>query len=491
MNFKEKALQLTSEIKYGTMSSTSYDTSWFIRLKTEDGKFKFPSAVEWIIKNQHEDGSWGAVFETYHDRLISTLAAVNALYQADADKYASMINSGLSYIRKNAQNLKNDDYETIGFELLFPMLLDEASEFGFDLPYVEFSYVGKIREMKLSKIPDDWMYQNETPLTHNLEFLGDKIDIQKASELLKINGSIGNSPSASAYAAQYIQSQELQSYLMDIMNDSPDGGICNVRPFEVFEFSWVYYNLLVSGLKVDEMERGVRHLSHSWRKNGIGISKNGLLPDADDSALAMNVLSFFGHEIKTDFLEFYYSPKGYLSFPFERNPSLSTNIHILDAIRTRDFEPEKKVKAHIIDFLNSTRVENRYWKDKWHISPYYPTSHAILALRGLDQTLIDDAADWILTTQHTDGSWGIFDGTLEETAYCIQALILSKAYLRNPVVKEQLQRAIDFVNNNKNNPQYPELWIGKGLYSPIKVIDSAVLSALALYEREVNNFDKR
>lgn len=489
MNFIEKAQELICGIKQGEMSSTAYDTSWFLRLRGQDGKLLFPSAEEWVSKNQHVDGSWGAIFETYHDRLISTLSVVNALFKLDAEKYAMMIERGLNYIRKNAKKLKTDEYETIGFELLFPLLLDEAQEFGFELPYEEFSFVRKTREVKLSMLPEDWTYQNESPVIHNLEFLGDQINVLKASKLLEVNGSIGNSPSASAYVSQFVQNQELLGYLHDIIKDSKDGGVCNVRPFEVFEISWVYYNLLIAGLKADEMEQGVHYLHQSWKTNGLGISKSGLLPDADDSALAMNVLSFFGYEVETEFLDFYYSEKGYLSFPFERNPSVSTNIHILDAIRTRENENAQKIKAHIVEFLTSSRVENRYWKDKWHISPYYATSHAILALRGVDTALFDNAVDWILHTQHSDGSWGVFDGTVEETSYCVQALILSKSYL-NPFAKEQITRAASFLKTNINNRQYPELWIGKGLYSPIKVIESAALSALALFEKEVVIDDK-
>lgn len=485
MNINERAIQLIKDIHNGVMSSTAYDTSWFLRLRTEEGAIRFPLVKEWLLQNQHSDGSWGAKFETFHDRFISTLAVVNAFYLLDSKKFAGLIEAGLTYIRKNAQKLKDDDYETIGFELLFPMLLDEAMTFGLDIPYEEFSFVQRTRELKLSMIPNNWMYQLETPIIHNLEFLGDQLDLEKVKNLVKMNGSIGNSPSASAYVAQYIQDSELNHYLNETMKSSVDGGISNVRPFEVFEFSWVYYNLLISGIKEDEMNRGVIHLKKSWRNNGIGISQNGLMPDADDSSLTMNVLSYFDCELDIDFLDFYHSEKGYLSFPFERNPSVSTNIHILDAIRTGKTEKVKKIQQHIIEFLYNNQVDHQFWKDKWHISPYYATCHAILALRGLNEELIQSAVNWILMTQKGDGSWGVFEGTLEETAYCIQALILSNSF-SDPIARSQIIKASDYLKRNFSNPHHPELWIGKGLYSPIKVIESAVLSALALFEREVN-----
>lgn len=486
MDLINKAQQLISGIQVGEMSSTAYDTSWFLRLRAEDGSLRFPSTYDWVVNNQHKDGSWGGTFETFHDRLVSTLAVVNALYKLDPYKNAHMIEQGLEYIRRNARNLKSDSYETIGFELLFTTLLDEAFTYGFQLPYNEFSYVKKTKEVKLSLIPENWMYQKETSICHNLEFLGGKINLEKAVTLVETNGSIGNSPSASAYVAQYSCHPQLHNYLNETMLDSKDGGISNVRPFEIFEFSWVYYNLLIAGLRFNEMERGIRHLKQSWRTNGVGISKNGLMPDADDSALAMNVLAFFGHDTGTDFLKSYQSESGYLCFPFERNPSVSTNIHILDAIRTQDSDQVNKMKGHIVDFLYSTRVENKYWKDKWHASPYYATSHAMLALVGVDQNLIDSAIAWMIETQRSDGSWGVFAGTLEETAYCIQALIITNAH-QDPKVLSIIEKAVEYLLANNQNDSYPELWIGKGLYTPVKVVESTVISALALYEKEVKS----
>lgn len=90
------------------------------------------------------------------------------------------------------------------------------------------------------------------------------------------------------------------------------------------------------------------------------------VPDADDSALAMKVLAMGGYSVGLDFLQYYKSEKGYLCFPFERNPSVSTNFHILDAMEHYHSHEAQNIRAHVLDFLYNSKIEDTYWKDKWH-----------------------------------------------------------------------------------------------------------------------------
>jgi halimadienyl-diphosphate synthase len=61
------------------MRGVAYDTAWVARLANDSGKPLFPRALEWLLKHQRRDGSWGGGVEYYHDRVVSTLSAVNAL----------------------------------------------------------------------------------------------------------------------------------------------------------------------------------------------------------------------------------------------------------------------------------------------------------------------------------------------------------------------------------------------------------------------------
>jgi halimadienyl-diphosphate synthase len=83
-----------------------------------------------------------------------------------------------------------------------------------------------------------------------------------------------------------------------------------------------------------------------------------------------------------------------------------------------------------------------------------------------------------LKTQNKDGSWGYYMPTAEETAYCLQALITWKQH-GGQVPKSKLMLGINWLIDNLELPR-PSLWIGKCLYNPELIVQSAILSALIL-----------
>ena len=80
---------------------------------------------------------------------------------------------------------------------------------------------------------------------------------------------------------------------------------------------------------------------------------------------------------------------------------------------------------------------------------------------------------WLQAQQRADGSWGLWAGTAEDTAYAILTLVHSKI----PGTREALRRGQAWIEAHYTDPR-PELCIGKQLYSPIRVVEAAVLAAL-------------
>lgn len=73
---------LLTSIGDGRISVSPYDTAWIAIIKNIDGHDtpQFPSSLDWIVRNQLPDGSWGdANFFCASDRLMNTLACVIAL----------------------------------------------------------------------------------------------------------------------------------------------------------------------------------------------------------------------------------------------------------------------------------------------------------------------------------------------------------------------------------------------------------------------------
>ncbi|XP_020588797.1 monofunctional pimaradiene synthase-like [Phalaenopsis equestris] len=76
--------ELFSSIGDGEVSPSAYDTAWVARIPSMDdpNKPQFPTTLEWVMKNQLEDGSWGEpIFFSIYDRLVCTLSCVITLTQ--------------------------------------------------------------------------------------------------------------------------------------------------------------------------------------------------------------------------------------------------------------------------------------------------------------------------------------------------------------------------------------------------------------------------
>lgn len=66
----------------GEVSVSAYDTAWVARIADANGSGgpQFPRTLEWIVANQHENGSWGDDRKDWlYDRFIQTLACIVAL----------------------------------------------------------------------------------------------------------------------------------------------------------------------------------------------------------------------------------------------------------------------------------------------------------------------------------------------------------------------------------------------------------------------------
>lgn len=482
----EQAGNLMEQIgigRNGLMMPTAYDTAWLAQVPSESDPNvpAFPEAIAWLRRNQLPDGSWGAEIEYVHDRVISTLAAILALAKwGDDEQDSHSIDKGLTYIWKSVKRLE-DEHETIGFEVILPTFLTKCQQLGYSLPIESFAPYQNMRKAKLDKIPSDLLYSRNTTVGFSLEFMGDDLDTERASAFLEDNGSVAVSPSATAYLLTKLPGCETaRRYITDIV-EAYRCKAPQVFPFDVFETAWVLWNLALAGFSPSDpsLASHVTNLADLWNQPtaaGLGFSSNYSNPDADDSAVAFSVLRWAGYEPDQQVFRKFERMGHFVCYPWERDGdySLSVNIHVLDALR--GIAPNWTDK--IVGFLRSQRTPEGYWHDKWHISPYYTTCHAVIALTETDPYLARDAIQWIIDTQHPNGSWGYCGRTTaEETAYCLQALCAYDQRVQ-PVDKEILMRGGEGLLACQN--EKPALWIGKCLYAPIRVIESAICSALVM-----------
>ncbi|MFT3892958.1 MAG: hypothetical protein QM730_15105 [Anaerolineales bacterium] len=255
----------------------------------------------------------------------------------------------------------------------------------------------------------------------------------------------------------------------------------NVAPFDVFEIAWALWNLsLIPGLKKNvKLDPHLKFLSNAWiPKRGVGFAAEYSVKDSDDTSLVYDTLLRFGIEKDLASVLLYEEKDHFRCFDLEANPSISANIHVLGALGQAGLKEKNSSVSKVINFLRKAKGEMPYWMDKWHSSPYYATSHAVIACAGLANELVESSVEWIVKSQNRDGSWGTYLSTAEETAYAIQALwVWNEKAAKVP--KSVMKSGARWLKENFDRP-YPPLWIGKCLYCPNLVIRSAAISALAL-----------
>lgn len=85
--FKQKFEETKERIKKMfnkvDISVSSYDTAWVAMVPSNSGQQPFfPQCVNWLLENQHSDGSWGLPHRhplLMKDTLLSTLSSVLAM----------------------------------------------------------------------------------------------------------------------------------------------------------------------------------------------------------------------------------------------------------------------------------------------------------------------------------------------------------------------------------------------------------------------------
>ena len=491
MDLHQKIIQLLQEIKPGQsqMTNTAYDTAWVARLY-ELGEPMAEDALSWLRHHQLVDGSWGAEVPVYHhDRLICTLAATIALARRGLDGDKARIKRGLEALETHWPRLIEDPAgETIAFEMLAPTLISEARSLGLLNRANSLSEnMTNVRETKLAQAPGG-MISRFVTMAFSAEMAGhDGLHILDINNLQEANGSVSYSPSATAYFTLYVDryNSMAMKYLHRIFIER---GAPNVAPADIFESAWALWNLALIDLEFVNNEMRIlyqRHLDFmekAWEPGqGVGSAFNWTLNDGDDTSLVYEVLTHFDRPPDLETLMLYEEQERFRCFTLEANPSISTNIHALGALWQAGLELQHPSVQKILSFLEKHKTRHQFWIDKWHVSPFYPTAHAVIASIKYDNAFAEGAIKWILDNQNADGAWGYFTPTAEETAYCLQALAVWKRD-GGVVPDEVFHRSAEWLATHME-PPYPPLWIGKCLYSPTLVVRSTILSALTLMEQ--------
>jgi len=473
----------------------AYDTAWIARLGHIDINLA-TQALKWLRAQQLTDGSWGALTPIYHhDRVICTLAAIVALARNNAPEDKPRIYAALPALQYSLANLHTDIAgRTVAFEMLLPSLVAEAKSLGLEVndPDGIVERMSRLRDAKLAHAPTG-LIDRYTTLGFSAEWVGpDGLHLLDVDNLQQEDGSVSVSPAATAFFVAYVRPDPAAlHYLRRVAHY---GGAPPVTSSDIFERAWGLWNF-TRGRNFDPAivaygDSLLDEFTADWSPT-LGIAHDSIVSvqDGDDTGLVYELLAQFHHTPDLAALRHFEGDTHFRSFDLESHASVSTNIHILGALRQAQLHEKHPLVQKIVNFLQNEQTPQHFWVDKWHTSPYYSTSHAIIVCTGYFDQLVEDSVAWLLETQNSNGSWGYFSPTAEETAYSLQALMaLHQQGL--PIPHRALERGIVWLAEH-SDPPYPPLWIIKTLYCPTLVVHSAILGALRQYECEFGSLPEK
>ncbi|MER6948566.1 prenyltransferase/squalene oxidase repeat-containing protein [Nonomuraea sp. NPDC000554] len=490
VDLSQCALALLTELMaqpWGQVSPSVYETGRLVTLAP--WLVGHSERVAYLLGEQHGDGSWGAP-DGYG--LVPTLSATEALLSsaargdADVDVLRQAAERGLRKLRDwlhEASELP----DTPAIELIVPSLVALINAHGRAEPLPLPPGMDGTRLRAVRGLVESGA-EPPQKLLHALEVAGPAATRARTVRPTPV-GTVGASPAATAAwvggddatGAAASARRHLEAVAERFGGPVPVG-----LPITIFERGWVLSSLIRAGVPVEVPAELAAELRAAIGPGGTPAG-TGLPADADTTSVALYTLALLGMAHEPEPLLVFDTGAHFSTWGEEDGFSISVNAHVLDALREyvrarpaarARYEP---VMTRLAQWLVTVQQPDGSWHDRWHASPYYATLSCVLALGELDgaehSTAIGKAREWVLSTQRDDGSWGRWAGGSEETAYAVQALLLS-----GPEPDERCRRAAargyHFLLQSADETEYPPLWHDKDLYTPTAIVRAAILAAL-------------
>jgi hypothetical protein len=460
--------------------------------------------IKWLLENRNEDGTWGANENIcWYDTYICTFAA-----------FVSFENSNMAELAKEAHfcltTIKQHDDKSIPETFTFGGLIDTLERFRHYRGRNRLNHSPIIQKIVQDE-NDKWskMISWDKFYDYNFSVAGycgeriygdDRVDIDQFLNAFQTkNGSITNVPGASALTyldierrgtvKQTDQVYRLQNYLFNLNPYKSTIGVLDFFPHFVTAWSLmfiselkIHYSDIRGKCKRLQTEEMWSYLQYAQQFKVVSIigQQSTLTGDADSTSCLLIACQYAGYTFKyKNIMDYIFdSGKGYYkTFLFERNPSVSTNIHTAQYLYK--CEPESSNLTRVIDWLESEIQSPETFVCKWHLSPLYSLGEAARILASISNpkshAIAIAAAEQILKLQHSNGGWGVSDYTVEETGYAVLGLA---SILQNLADDESwafeipfefkeniLQALLRAEEPLQNKPvECIPLWIGKSLY---------------------------
>ncbi|XP_071686924.1 ent-kaurene synthase 1, chloroplastic-like [Rutidosis leptorrhynchoides] len=295
---KERIRKLFNNVE---LSVSSYDTAWVAMVPSPNAPKSpcFPECLNWLKDNQLDDGSWGLVQSNspilVKDALSSTLASVVALKRWNVGE--DQINKGLRFIQLNSDFATDYNQPSpVGFDIIFPGMLEYAKLLNLNLPFKQ-EQVNLLLHVRDSELNRCDLEQREVYLAYISEGLNKSYDWSMINKYKMKNGSILNSPSATAAALIHHQDAGCLNYLTSVL-DKFGNAVPTAYPLELYIRLFMVDTLERLGVTRHfrvEIQNVLDEMYRYWLQRDENI-----FMDVGTCALACKVLRTNGYEVSLD-----------------------------------------------------------------------------------------------------------------------------------------------------------------------------------------------
>lgn len=469
----------------GLVSDSAYSTAWAARVRNPENYSEpaFMKSLEWLRKNQNEDGCWANSFiYCEQERILCTMIALITLKQWNYKFDEVKIKKAEAFIRTHSNDLlKIEENEIfVAFEMLIISLAQEIENISTLINEKILKRFSIMREQKIEKIKKYFNKgkYNQRIWYFNLEALDGIFSQEEIEKIFFHEKSIGASFSATCFALY-------KKFNLPCVNDhvkneieKRGGALPTLDHSSVFDIVISYgYLIFINyrGIPENKIEILLKNMSP---EGFICCSDHGMI-DADTIAHTIFVMNHFSKKVSIEGLMTYWNGEYFETTLGETNYSLSTNVNCLLALKCLpNQENSTFITEKLSKFLKEKIGSNRNFTDKWHISKYYSWSRAILAFEDIDDEFAENLFKNLILEQKEDGGWGYSkNSTSLESSYCIIAIChwLEKNFKLTPY-KKNLERAYSFLI--ENSEKIPPMWIMHDLYSIVNCDRCVVLCSL-------------
>ncbi|OGM45785.1 hypothetical protein ABOM_005479 [Aspergillus bombycis] len=519
---------------FSGFSLSLYDTAWVSMVSKADAmgvrQWVFPEAFAYVLRQQHDNGSWG-INASPVDVILNTMAGLLALLEHNVvEAAAGRVGSDIgpaNYEERVSRAitalcgaLEGWDVQStlhVGFEILVPCLLQQLAQRGVSLDFPGKQELMKLHQEKLSKFkPEMVISKQQTTLLHSLEGLIGKVEFETLKHhCTKYGGMMGSPASTAAYLMHSpVWDETAERYLRNVVEKCGScGGVPSGFPTPIFESSWTISTLLGSGYAIEDFAREdiqaiTTYLQKLFEKqHGLLGFAPGFVPDADDTARSLLALSYLKVPMDpSSLVDYFEAPRHFQTYKLERNPSFSANANTLLAL-LRSPSPA----AYIPQIEKTASYLISCWEggelcDKWNLAPEYSEMLLVNAfveliaawgkgdLTKLSTEIVTSKIPIVLSHQlskalvhqHENGSW---DNSVERTAYSILLLAytlkLPWPISHRELTEASLFRGRDYLKQHAHDwSEGDYIWIEKVTYRLPMLAETYSLAAMKVSTEE-------